>query len=244
MRAGIDDVWLRTSGDRLVTRGGRAVLLRGVNVGGWMNMENFITGFPATESLQREALSRALGEDGARRFFDRFLDVFWADADAAFLASLGVNLVRLPVSYRHFEDDAQPFELILVHAAPDSPYLTRIRPVLDKKARLGVDAWGSLDTGVRHILDPIEETFRREFPDFDPFPFGQRSWIHTLVRHILLAEPMAEDFARCFNGLSGDQAAALAESFAFERCVRRERLCEILRQAAAPTERGRATAAK
>ena len=34
-----------------------------------------------------------------------------SDADAAFLADLGLNCVRIPVNYRHFEDDASPFEL-------------------------------------------------------------------------------------------------------------------------------------
>jgi hypothetical protein len=121
----------------------------------------------------------------------------------------------------------------LVHAAPDSPYLRRIAPVLEKKARLGVDAWGSTDEGVREILAPIEATFRREFPGFDPFPFGPRSWIHGLVRHILLAEPLLEDFARCFEGVEGDEVTALADSFRFEQCRRRERLVEIVRAACA-----------
>ncbi len=60
-----------------------------------MNMENFITGFPGTETLQRAALGRALGEEGARRFFDRFLDVFFGDEDAAFIASLGLRPFEL-----------------------------------------------------------------------------------------------------------------------------------------------------
>ena len=46
-------IFLRTAGDRIATRSGHPVSLRGVSLGGWMNMENFITGFPATESLQR-----------------------------------------------------------------------------------------------------------------------------------------------------------------------------------------------
>ena len=70
-----DDVWLQVSGPHLTTRAGRRVVLRGVGLGGWMNMENFITGYPATESLQREALRKALGRRGYDAFFDRFLDV-------------------------------------------------------------------------------------------------------------------------------------------------------------------------
>src|SRR6266404_279608 len=105
------DILLQVRGRHLTTRGGRPVVLRGVGLGGWMNMENFITGFPGTETLQRAALERALGEQGTRRFFDRFLDVLFGDADAAFIASLGLNVVRLPVNYRHFDDDLRPFEL-------------------------------------------------------------------------------------------------------------------------------------
>jgi hypothetical protein len=120
----------------------------------------------------------------------------------------------------------------LVCATADCDYLRRIQPVIDKKARLGVDAWGSSDEGVRHILGPIEQTFAREFPAFDPFPFGQRSWIHALVRHILLAEPLVADFGRCFEGLKGEEIDALADSFRFDRCRPRQRLCDMLRAAA------------
>src|SRR5262245_58760077 len=107
-----DSTVLQTRGTRITAGGGRPVTLRGVSVGGWMNMENFITGYPATESLHRAALLKALGDEGYRRFLDRFLDVFWGEEDAAFIASLGLNLVRLPIGYRHFEDDMRPFELV------------------------------------------------------------------------------------------------------------------------------------
>jgi endoglucanase len=456
----MNEILIRVQGSGLVRGAGTPVVLRGVGLGGWMNMENFITGYPANESQQRAALREALGEDGYRRFGDRFLRAFFDDADAAFLASLGVTCVRLPFNYRHFEDDDRPFELKdegfraldraieicarnriytvldlhalpgfqnqhwhsdnpthwaqfwahrhfqdravhlwealaaryrdhpwvagynpinepadptgaaigpfyqrlerairavdkdhvlfldgnrysldfdmfgeplpncvytahdyalpgffdgggypgitrgqyvdravvestflarteymrrtgtpiwigefgpvfvgdpvrdaeryqllrdqlelyqqhaagwslwtykdiglqgLVHLPSDAPYLRRIAPVLAKKARLGVDAWGSVDTGVRHILDPIERTFREEFPDFDPFPFGVKSWVDTLVRHILLAEPMVREFGRCFAGVSPDEAEALADEFRFDRCVVRTPLAELLR---------------
>jgi hypothetical protein len=462
----MDDTMLRTDGAGLRTRAGAAVTLRGVGLGGWMNMENFVTGYPATESLQRRALLKALGEEGYRRFFDRLLDVFFADDDAAFLASLGLNCVRLPLNYKHFEDDMAPFELKeegfrlldraiercarhgiytvldlhalpgfqnqhwhsdnpthwaffwshkhfqdraihlweelarryrdnpwvagynpvnepgdargetiwpfyqrlyeavraidpdhilfldgnrfstefgifaeiwpntvytchdyalpgfadggdypgvsrgefvdrdaverqfltrtefmretetpvwvgefgpvytgderrdemrhrlladqleiyaehgaswslwtykdiglqgLVYADPGSPYVRRIAPVLEKKARLGVDAWGSTDAGVRDVMAPIEAIFEREFPAFQPFPWGRDSWIQVLVRHILLAEPLVDDFGRCFDGVEGKQLDELADSFRLDRCVRRERLLETLRRAAAPS---------
>jgi endoglucanase len=44
------DAVLRVSGNQIVDGPGQPVLLRGYNVGGWMNMENFLTGYPGTES--------------------------------------------------------------------------------------------------------------------------------------------------------------------------------------------------
>lgn len=452
---------LKVSGDRIVDATGRTVLLRGVGLGGWMTMENFITGYPATESQHRRALRRVLGDDAYHAYLERFWHDFFAEADAAHLASLGMNSVRVPFSYHHFEDDAKPFELkeegfrrldrvvelcaaqgiytiLDLHAAPghqnqhwhsdnpthwssfwnhthfqdrvvhlwealadrykdqawvagynplnepsdptgevigpfyerlerairavdphhvlfldgnrystdfdmfdepfhqavwtahdyalpgiarpsrypgetrdqhfdrervaetflrrteimrrtgtpiwvgefgpvytgdperdagcyrllqdqldiyrehgaswslwtykdigmqgvvhlpwDSPYLRRIAPALEKKQRLGADSWGGTDEGIRDVMEPIERLFAREFPDFDPYPWGSRQWINVLVRHILLAEPLVDEFARCFRGLDADAAAELAGSFAFERCVQRPELTDLLRR--------------
>jgi hypothetical protein len=116
----------------------------------------------------------------------------------------------------------------LVHAAPDSPWMRRIQPVLEKKERLGVDSWATTDKNIRDVMAPIEAVFDREYPGFDPFPFGRHRWVQTIVRSILLAEPMAEDFGRCFEGLEGDQLLALADSFRFDRCIRRERLAALI----------------
>ena len=78
-----ESVLIRVDGDHLATAAGEPVRLRGVGLGGWMNMENFITGYPATEELQRKALRTVLGEEVAAAFFDRFLEVFFTDEDAA-----------------------------------------------------------------------------------------------------------------------------------------------------------------
>ncbi len=442
------------------------VMLRGYNVGGWMNMENFLTGYPGTESQHRRVLRRVLGSELYDAFFDRFMTVFFDDADARYLASLGLNSVRIPFNYRHFEDDARPFELSeagftlldlaiahcqrhrlyavldfhalpgsqnqhwhsdngthkagfwvhkhfqdravhlwealadhyrgnatvagynimnepadpdgdklkpfydrvveavrrvdpdhiifldgnrystdfsafedlpvypntvysahdyalpgfvdggpypgvsrgvyvdrdqveetflrrtefmrstgtpiwigefgpvftgdaerddqkyrlladqldiyqrhgagwaiwaykdvgaqgLVSAAPDSPWIERIRDAMAKKARLGVDTWGTLDAGIRHIMTPIEQTFAAEYPTFDPYPFGQASWLMTLIRGIVLAEPMAEEFGQCFAGITeAETVRELADSFRLENCVVRERLARVLSAAA------------
>ncbi|MFC4534973.1 glycoside hydrolase family 5 protein [Sphaerisporangium dianthi] len=103
---------LRVSGSNLVAADGTPVRLRGVGLGGWMNMENFITGYPANESAMRGAVREVLGEDRAALFFDRLLTSFFGPEDAALLAAMGANCVRIPVNYRHFESDDRPLEVI------------------------------------------------------------------------------------------------------------------------------------
>lgn len=103
---------LRTEGNHFVDGDGVPLRLRGVGLGGWMNMENFITGYSANESLMRSTVREVLGRDRYELFFDRLLTAFFGDDDAALLAGLGMNCVRIPVNYRHFEDDARPFQFI------------------------------------------------------------------------------------------------------------------------------------
>ena len=100
---------LTVQGPSIINAQGHPVVLRGFNLGGWMNMENFITGYPANEEAQRQAIRDALGEETYAFFFDRFLEYFFGRDDAHSIASLGLNLLRLPLNYRHFESDMEPF---------------------------------------------------------------------------------------------------------------------------------------
>jgi hypothetical protein len=116
----------------------------------------------------------------------------------------------------------------MVVVRPESAYLRRIAPVLERKARLGVDGWGSARTPIDAIVDRLDQVLATEYPDFDPRPFGRERWTRRLVREMLLAEPMVDDFARCFAGVSEAEAIELADAFAFEACGIREPLVATL----------------
>ncbi|GIC87480.1 glycoside hydrolase family 5 protein [Aspergillus udagawae] len=73
--------FLRVRGGQIVDENASSVVLRGASLGGWMNMENFITGYPGQT---------------------------FSPSDAKFFASLGLNCIRIPVNYRHVEDDLNP----------------------------------------------------------------------------------------------------------------------------------------
>ncbi|KAJ7785567.1 glycoside hydrolase family 5 protein [Mycena olivaceomarginata] len=99
---------LKVSGTKIVDEEGKEIILRGAGLGGWMNMENFISGYPGCEFQIRHALGEAIGQEKSEFFFDKFLEYFFMESDAKFFSSLGLNCIRLPFNYRHFEDDMNP----------------------------------------------------------------------------------------------------------------------------------------
>jgi endoglucanase len=102
--------FLQVKGKDIYETGGNKVMLRGVCIGGWLNMENFITGFPGTEQEHRRAIFNELGEARYNAFFKGFLDNFVTEDDFIFLKGLGATAVRIPFNYHHFETDEKPGE--------------------------------------------------------------------------------------------------------------------------------------
>lgn len=101
--------FLRTQGKKIINESNEEVRLRGICVGGWMNMENFINGYPGTESSLREQMILHLGEERGTAFFEEMLDAFLDEEDIRFISSSGANCIRVALNYRHFEDDENPF---------------------------------------------------------------------------------------------------------------------------------------
>jgi aryl-phospho-beta-D-glucosidase BglC (GH1 family) len=104
--------FVHTRGTQFIDGYGEPIRFTGVCVGGWLNMENFITGYAANETLMRDRVTNVLGTERAGRFFDRLLTAFYGEADAQFLGENGITLIRIPVNYRHFESDDRPFEIL------------------------------------------------------------------------------------------------------------------------------------
>ena len=77
----------------------------------------------------------------------------------------------------------------------------------------------------------MKDLVEREFPGFDPYPDGAEHYVDLLVRHTLLAQPLAEECTERFSGLSDEDLVALADSFALAACVRRHQLADILASA-------------
>jgi hypothetical protein len=98
-------IFLKVHHNQITNGAGEVITLYGAGLGGWMNMENFITGFSANEEAFRQVVYRTLGKEKADYLFDRYMEYFFTEADASFIRALGLNLVRLPFNYRNFEED-------------------------------------------------------------------------------------------------------------------------------------------
>ncbi|KAI3528269.1 glucan 1,3-beta-glucosidase [Colletotrichum filicis] len=99
---------LRVKGTKIVDENDNEVILKGAGLGGMLNMENFITGYAGHEHEHRVALEEVLGKEKADFFFNRLIHHFFTEADAALYAQLGLNCLRIPFNYRHFQDDDNP----------------------------------------------------------------------------------------------------------------------------------------
>jgi endoglucanase len=86
---------LKVDGRDIINESNEKIMLRGTCTGGWMNMENFINGYPGTEANLRELMQGTLGnEDGVNLgtyFFDEMVDVYLNEDDYRFIAESGAN---------------------------------------------------------------------------------------------------------------------------------------------------------
>jgi len=121
----------------------------------------------------------------------------------------------------------------MVYLSPDSAYIKLLKPFLEKKKRLGLDAWGRDDRQVNHIWDPILKHIYEELPERYhkagyPYHWGVSRHLARHTRELFLGELLASEYADYFEGKSMEELEELAASFKFENCMQRDALNEAL----------------
>ena len=116
----------------------------------------------------------------------------------------------------------------IMHQNENTPYMKLVSAFLSRKDSLGADAWGPTDKNIRQVIQPLEDLFKKEFKDYNPYPNGQERQISLMVRHILISEALVPEYCNLFNNLTDEQIIALAQSFRYDNNVKRNRLEEIL----------------
>ncbi len=99
--------FVRVSGQDLIQPDGSKLLIRGTNLGNWLNPEGYMFGFDKTNSPHfiDEMLCQLVGPDFAAEFWKQFKDNYITRSDIEFIASTGANTIRLPFHYKLFTDE-------------------------------------------------------------------------------------------------------------------------------------------
>jgi hypothetical protein len=124
----------------------------------------------------------------------------------------------------------------MVHVDQDSAYRKLLTPFIDKKKRLVVDAWGSDDTGVKPLFDPLVKWLSENSALDKEYPWGSGQHLSRAVRETLMSKALCDEFASYFKDKSLDELEELAASFKFENCLKRDKLNAILKKDAEKAE--------
>lgn len=102
--------FVRAEGKRFIGRDGRPVLLKGINLGNWLMPEGYMFKFKGARSPKaiQAVIERLAGPAGAAQFWRRFRDTYITEDDIRFIASVGFNLIRIPLHYGLFVEDGSP----------------------------------------------------------------------------------------------------------------------------------------
>jgi len=128
----------------------------------------------------------------------------------------------------------------LLRVGEGTPWMRRTVEARRKKQRLGADSWAGDTSQMEDVMGPLLTRLQNEFPRWDPYPFGPSSQANLLVRHMLFAEPLTEEFAKAFSGASEEELVELGRSFEFSSCRIDEALADVLHEAC--TQQGPALA--
>jgi len=113
-----ESMFIVTKDDKLITLGGDVITLRGVNIGGLFVTENWMNAiFKHTKNeggewertydkLISETFIERFGEEKAKALWQEYRDNYISDADFQLLRDMGINSVRLPITYMTVDFDA------------------------------------------------------------------------------------------------------------------------------------------
>lgn len=95
---------LHTDGRDICNIHGEPVILRGVNIGGWLVTEGWMCG--QTDENERRALERLeerFGAETAAYLMNLWMDNWFTEADLDLIQNWGFNMIRVPFGWRNFQ---------------------------------------------------------------------------------------------------------------------------------------------
>ena len=101
------DDFIRIDGQNLIAPDGSKFLIKGTNLGNWLNPEGYMFGFSKTNSARMidQMFCEMVGPDFTAEFWKMFKDNYITRKDIEFIASTGANTIRLPFHYKLFTEE-------------------------------------------------------------------------------------------------------------------------------------------
>lgn len=104
--------FLTADGELVKNEEGETVSLRGINAGGLLVTEHWMTGFKRGSSPSNDYRSltqtfiKRFGEEKTKALWAEYRANWWTDADFEICADMGMNVIRLPFTYMNVDFDA------------------------------------------------------------------------------------------------------------------------------------------
>ncbi|MDR1887496.1 MAG: glycoside hydrolase family 5 protein [Prevotellaceae bacterium] len=106
-RSDNSDGFIRINGPDLITPDGKKFLIRGINLGNWLNPEGYMFLFGNVNSYRtiNDAFCELVGPDFTAGFWRKFKENYITQEDIAYIKRTGMNSIRLPFHYKLFTGD-------------------------------------------------------------------------------------------------------------------------------------------
>ncbi len=99
--------FVSVKGKEIIGLDGKALLIKGTNLGNWLVPEGYMFKFQIASSprLINELFSELFGPSETKQFWKQYLACYITKGDIHYLHSLGMNSIRVPFNYRLFTDE-------------------------------------------------------------------------------------------------------------------------------------------
>lgn len=96
--------FISVEGQNLVTPEGEVFLMKGINLGNWLNPEGYMFLFQDVNSyrLIDQALKEMVGPDFVNQFWRKFQENYITQDDIRYIRQTGMNSIRIPFHYKLF----------------------------------------------------------------------------------------------------------------------------------------------
>lgn len=102
-----DKDFLTAKDTNYVNQDGEIVSLQGINIGGWLHLEGWMDGGgnDNNDYAVRTALKNRFSNAEYEEIMSYYQSLYFTEDDLDYIASLGLNLIRIPVYYMELMDD-------------------------------------------------------------------------------------------------------------------------------------------